>query len=102
MSAWGHDFRPEYKNLSILRERFPGVPIMALTATATANVRQDVQKILGMQRPRVFVQDFNRPNLRCVPCRVHCICFCMTVSACVTFPAAAMWWGCHWCWQFRQ
>ncbi len=71
VSQWGHDFRPEYKSLSILRARFPDVPIMALTATATASVRRDVQSILGMRNPHVFIQDFNRPNLRCVTVTIN-------------------------------
>lgn len=64
VSQWGHDFRPDYKRLSVLREKFSGVPLMALTATATPRVRTDVLHQLGMPRPRWFLQSFNRPNLR--------------------------------------
>ena len=45
---WGHDFRPDYKKLSVLRQRFPGVPMMALTATATSRVRKDIMHQLSM------------------------------------------------------
>ncbi|XP_064477657.1 recQ-like DNA helicase Blm [Ornithodoros turicata] len=64
VSQWGHDFRPDYKRLSVLREKFKGVPLMALTATATPRVRTDILHQLGMPRPRWFLQSFNRPNLR--------------------------------------
>ena len=63
MSTWGHDFRPDYKKLASLRTLYPDVPILALTATATSRVREDVVSVLKMRRTRVFVQDFNRPNL---------------------------------------
>ncbi|XP_050032647.1 recQ-like DNA helicase Blm [Dermacentor andersoni] len=63
VSQWGHDFRPDYKRLSVLREKFPGVPMMALTATATPRVRMDILHQLGMQDPKWFLQSFNRPNL---------------------------------------
>jgi bloom syndrome protein len=66
VSHWGHDFRADYLTLGKLRESFPRVPIMALTATATESVRRDVQAVLRMSsRTRVIMQDFNRPNLRC-------------------------------------
>lgn len=71
VSEWGHDFRPDYRALGWLRDRFPRVPIMALTATATTAVRKDVQTLLHMRSPRVYIQEFNRPNLRCVrACKV--------------------------------
>lgn len=63
VSQWGHDFRPDYKRLSVLREKFPGVPMMALTATATPRVRTDILHQLGMRDPKWFLQSFNRPNL---------------------------------------
>ncbi|KAI8502221.1 hypothetical protein Bbelb_198090 [Branchiostoma belcheri] len=64
VSQWGHDFRPDYKKLCVLRKSFPGVPMMALTATATPRVRRDILHQLGMTDPRWFVQSFNRTNLQ--------------------------------------
>ena len=63
VSDWGHDFRPEYRQLSRLRTHFPGVPIAAFTATATERVRQDIVQQLALREPRVHVASFNRPNL---------------------------------------
>ncbi len=63
ISEWGHDFRPEYRQISSLREKFPGVPFMALTATATERVRADIVKQLHLHEPRCYVASFNRPNL---------------------------------------
>ncbi len=63
ISAWGHDFRPEYRQLQTLREHFPGVPFMALTATATERVRADIIKHLKLKDPGLYVASFNRPNL---------------------------------------
>jgi ATP-dependent DNA helicase RecQ len=63
ISEWGHDFRPEYRQLRGLRERFPSVPFMALTATATERVRGDIVEQLHLREPSVFVASFNRPNL---------------------------------------
>ncbi|TGO90334.1 hypothetical protein BPOR_0068g00010 [Botrytis porri] len=63
VSQWGHDFRPDYKNLHELRERYPGVPFIALTATATERVKKDVIHNLGMQNCEQLKQSFNRPNI---------------------------------------
>ena len=63
ISEWGHDFRPEYRQLAQLRELFPHVPIMALTATATERVRTDILKQLCLRNPGCYVASFNRPNL---------------------------------------
>lgn len=63
ISEWGHDFRPDYRQLSGLRQMFPGIPIMALTATATERVRGDVLAQLHLQDPSLYVASFNRPNL---------------------------------------
>jgi ATP-dependent DNA helicase RecQ len=63
ISEWGHDFRREYRELAVLRRRFPDVPLIALTATATARVRDDIVSLLGMRRPRIHIASFNRPNL---------------------------------------
>ena len=62
ISEWGHDFRPEYRQLSTLRGLFPGVPMMALTATATERVRGDIVNQLHLKDPAVYVASFNRPN----------------------------------------
>src|SRR5437762_9819833 len=69
ISEWGHDFRPEYRELKKLRRHLPDVPIMALTATATERVRADILKQLDLSDPRCYVASFNRPNLsyRVVP-----------------------------------
>ncbi|XP_014553346.1 hypothetical protein COCVIDRAFT_108007 [Bipolaris victoriae FI3] len=63
VSQWGHDFRPDYKALGDVVRQFPGVPVLALTATATKLVRSDVVSNLGIQGCREFSQSFNRPNL---------------------------------------
>jgi len=63
ISEWGHDFRPEYRQISDLRGLFPNVPFMALTATATGRVRADIISHLKLRDPRVYVASFNRPNL---------------------------------------
>ncbi len=63
ISEWGHDFRPEYRQLASVRARFPEVPVMALTATATQRVRDDIVKLLELRDSRPYVASFNRPNL---------------------------------------
>ena len=64
VSEWGHDFRPEYRRISSLRARYPDVPVLALTATATNRVRTDIERYLALRDPHRFVASFNRPNLR--------------------------------------
>jgi ATP-dependent DNA helicase RecQ len=63
ISEWGHDFRPEYRQISELRKYFPNVPFMALTATATGRVREDIVSHLKLHEPSCYVASFNRPNL---------------------------------------
>lgn len=63
ISEWGHDFRPDYRNLKSLRKKFSATPIIALTATATLKVREDIVKQLNLDNPEVFISSFNRPNL---------------------------------------
>jgi ATP-dependent DNA helicase RecQ len=63
VSMWGHDFRPEYRKLSVLRDILPGIPIGAYTATATDHVRRDISEQLRLDRPEVLVGNFDRPNL---------------------------------------
>ncbi len=63
ISEWGHDFRPEYRLLAQLRDLLPHVPMMALTATATPRVREDIVRALRLRDPAIFVASFNRPNL---------------------------------------
>jgi len=63
ISEWGHDFRPDYRNLIKLREQFKEVPVIALTATATPKVRRDIALQLGLKEAKLFQTGFNRPNL---------------------------------------
>ena len=63
ISQWGHEFRPDYRNLTILKESFAGVPVIALTATATERVRKDILDQLALHDPSVFIASFDRPNL---------------------------------------
>ncbi|GAC1648389.1 MAG: DNA helicase RecQ [Ktedonobacteraceae bacterium] len=63
VSEWGHDFRPEYRHLGRLRERYPATPVLALTATATERVREDILEQLKLRTPQVHIASFNRPNL---------------------------------------
>ncbi|KDD71585.1 hypothetical protein H632_c4748p0, partial [Helicosporidium sp. ATCC 50920] len=63
ISSWGHDFRKAYRRLGVLRERFPQVPFMALTATADERVRDDIATQLGLRDPLLLASSFDRPNL---------------------------------------
>jgi ATP-dependent DNA helicase RecQ len=64
ISEWGHDFRPEYRRLKEIRQVLPDIPWLALTATATERVREDIVKQLELRDPQVFLASFNRPNLK--------------------------------------
>lgn len=63
VSEWGHDFRPEYRQLAVLRQRYPQIPMFAFTATATRRVRGDIVEQLALREPAIHVASFNRPNL---------------------------------------
>ena len=63
VSEWGHDFRPEYRQIAVLRQRYPMIPLRAFTATATPRVRADIIQQLALRDPAVHVAGFNRPNL---------------------------------------
>ena len=68
ISAWGHDFRDDYLKINIFRKQFPTIPIMAVTATATSQVVQDIIKHLNMKKPKIVIANFDRPNiyLKCI------------------------------------
>ena len=66
ISEWGHEFRPEYRQLSRLRTHFPGQPIAAFTASATQRVRHDILHQLKLRDPHKYIASFHRPNLRYV------------------------------------
>jgi len=64
ISEWGHDFRPDYRNLSMLKKMFPAVPLIALTATATKKVKDDILKQLNIRKANIFASSFDRENLK--------------------------------------
>ena len=69
ISEWGHDFRPDYRNLRLFKSEFPNIPIIALTATATPKVQEDIVKQLSLDNPKSFISSFNRENLAMIVTR---------------------------------
>lgn len=63
ISSWGHDFRPEYKEIKMIRDEYPNIPMIAVTATATANVCKDIKDNLKLDNPKIIKASFDRPNL---------------------------------------
>ena len=81
VSQWGHDFRPEYRQLSQLHQRFPLVPRIALTATADVPTRGDIMEHLQLQEAALYNSGFDRPNIRVTPRNSCCALFASTTTA---------------------